>query len=606
MSNNQDSSENQFEDDYYVVEEALDIKKGRGDTQYVFLKWKGYPDSDNTWEPITNLNPEAALSICRGLKDFMRKKANAEKTGTTYKKKLEHTRRAILEWKALLKKAQADVDSSLSHHENDFDANEQAAQQNAKDTKAAVTNQKAKNTEAAKKVNITTNEKTDNPKSTKGNSTPLRQKSATKVDEKNTTNSQVSKDQTSTKADKNTKTSTESIQAPSFVNPEPETIVQSSDPAIKKREKSSVNKNSISTSTGKITPKIGTAKVTTTTASQKGASAEKKNKDPKNNELEKEVSKKMAEESTFNFEDTEYCIRKKPVAYEDVFDEKTSSSNFIPPPSTSANNILLENMSSSKGFTKKSDNNQNYSSTHNGNYSKKNETSAKNHNDDKNNKNNRNLNKNTNPNNQKQPYNYFTKKNNRNENDIIIPNMPNINQQPMNNAMTYQNPNDMITVNQTQNMFYNHNSNQNYTATDPLINQPGFMLQQNMGFKPNPPPPVQISQKYTQTSANFEDSNVAKRREEILSDYEKSERYFYDEGRKTWMVPFIGKPTRKSRERKKVITLTLKEFFQLFPEESYDFASKLIWEYKEAYDELSKTVQKNNKQVFKYLKEINE
>lgn len=162
-------------------------------------------------------------------------------------------------------------------------------------------------------------------------------------------------------------------------------------------------------------------------------------------------------------------------------------------------------------------------------------------------------------------------------------------------------PNDMINVavNQNANMF------QPYNPNEQLINQQGFMLQQNMGFQPVQPPPV-VHQKYTQTSSAFDDSNITKRREEILHDFEKSERYFFDETRRTWMIPFVGKQTRKSRERKKAITLTLKEYFQLFPEESYDFTSKLIWEYKDAYDDLSKTVHKNNKQIFKYLKEMND
>lgn len=423
MSNNLDTSDAQFEDDYYVVEEALDIKKGRGDTLYVFLKWKGYSETDNTWEPITNLNPEAALSICRGLKDIMRKKANAEKTGTTFKKKLEHTRRAILEWKALLKKAQAEVDSSLSHHENDFSANEQTPSQNTKEAKVSVTNQKSKNIEATKKVSTITNDKPENQKSTKGNLTPLRQKSTAKVaDDKSSTNNQVQKDQTSTKADKNP--SVDSMQQPNLVNNEVENLAQNSDPVTKKNEKISVNKNSVSTSTGKITPKMGNAKVatTTTTVNPKVSNNDKPVKDDKKDEFQREVKNKLMEETNFNTEDQNYSIRKKQVAYEDLFDEKQNSTNFSTAPSTSLNNKLVENLAPSKSYNKKIDSNQNYSSNQNkkneiipqqqnGTYGQnKNKDSSNKIPSEEKNKNNRNFNKNSSHSNQKQPYNYFTKK----------------------------------------------------------------------------------------------------------------------------------------------------------------------------------------------------
>lgn len=109
------------EDEYYVVEEALDIKSARCQVLFVYLKWKGYSDADNTWEPITNLNPEAALSICRGLKENMRKCMMQEKS-KYYQKKLDFTRKAIKEWKSLLRKSggDQDVDSSLSHHDDDL------------------------------------------------------------------------------------------------------------------------------------------------------------------------------------------------------------------------------------------------------------------------------------------------------------------------------------------------------------------------------------------------------------------------------------------------------------------------------------------------------
>ncbi|XP_046637343.1 chromobox protein homolog 1-like [Daphnia pulicaria] len=39
----------------YVVEKVVDKRKTKGTTQYL-LKWKGYDDSDNTWEEEENMN----------------------------------------------------------------------------------------------------------------------------------------------------------------------------------------------------------------------------------------------------------------------------------------------------------------------------------------------------------------------------------------------------------------------------------------------------------------------------------------------------------------------------------------------------------------------
>ena len=48
--------------DKYDMEKILDKKKVRGKTQYL-VKWLGYEDKENSWEPAENLSPEKAEKI---------------------------------------------------------------------------------------------------------------------------------------------------------------------------------------------------------------------------------------------------------------------------------------------------------------------------------------------------------------------------------------------------------------------------------------------------------------------------------------------------------------------------------------------------------------
>ena len=54
---NRDDDENEDDDDEeeYQVEKIIDSRMVRGRKEYL-LKWKGYPDSENTWEPHSNLD----------------------------------------------------------------------------------------------------------------------------------------------------------------------------------------------------------------------------------------------------------------------------------------------------------------------------------------------------------------------------------------------------------------------------------------------------------------------------------------------------------------------------------------------------------------------
>jgi hypothetical protein len=47
----------------YKVEQVLDMKqKGRGRKTHYLIKWKGYPTSDNSWEPADNLNVDELIA----------------------------------------------------------------------------------------------------------------------------------------------------------------------------------------------------------------------------------------------------------------------------------------------------------------------------------------------------------------------------------------------------------------------------------------------------------------------------------------------------------------------------------------------------------------
>ena len=52
------------EEEYYIVEKILDKKK-EGKKIFYYVKWVGYPESENTWEPLSNLT-----NVKQMLKEF--------------------------------------------------------------------------------------------------------------------------------------------------------------------------------------------------------------------------------------------------------------------------------------------------------------------------------------------------------------------------------------------------------------------------------------------------------------------------------------------------------------------------------------------------------
>lgn len=81
----------------FEVEKVLNEKVTVDGTIYFYLKWKGYPHNQNTWEPAENLIPASCNELISEYKKRRRKRTRRKNFGKKKTDKIINAKRALPE-----------------------------------------------------------------------------------------------------------------------------------------------------------------------------------------------------------------------------------------------------------------------------------------------------------------------------------------------------------------------------------------------------------------------------------------------------------------------------------------------------------------------------